>query len=428
MNDIAHDDCLAAASSSSAELFAKLDYRAGAHVFSSPEGSIIAHGKAHSLQLPLQQPELAQRASAMLAQAHADGMSAPVLMGALPFAEGNSDLFIPNTVQRQLGHHFGALQTCATLTAPQKQLARPAIAFLPDAQRYRANVAHALRQFASGSLDKVVLARALKIQTKTDIAQLLANLQRQNQRAYTFAIGLGSSQASGMQQQGGFASLVGASPELLLEKRGEQVFSHPLAGSIARSADPQEDGRRAENLLRSSKDLREHALVVDAVKSRLQGFCKQLHVPAKPSLLATPTMWHLGTPIRGVLRDAGCDSLQIALALHPTPAVCGHPALAARDFIAEVEGFDRAYFAGMLGWRDLAGDGEWAVSLRCAQIEDESATLYAGAGVVAGSEPELEWQETCAKLRTMLLAMDLPGDLAQELLSDTAQEDKREAA
>lgn len=260
--------------------------------------------------------------------------------------------------------------------------------------------------FVMLGLKKVVLSRSLTLDARLDLAALLRRLAGRNLLGYTFAIDLAD--APGQRR-----TLIGASPELLLARYGRQVVSHPLAGSIPRSADAAEDQRRAEGLLRSGKDRHEHALVVDAVAAALRPFCRQLQVPTAPTLLATPTMWHLGTEVRGELADPATTALTLALALHPTPAVCGHPTAGARDFIAEVEGFDRRFFAGLVGWCDAAGDGEWAVTLRCAEVGEHSATLYAGAGIVAGSEPALELLETSAKLRTMLGAMDLESVLEQ---------------
>ena len=118
-------------------------------------------------------------------------------------------------------------------------------------------------------------------------------------------------------------------------------------------------------------------------------------------------MWHLSTVVEGTLRDASTSSLHLAQALHPTPAVCGYPSAAARAFIQQHEGFDHNLFTGLIGWEDECGDGEWAVTIRCSQVTAEKVTVYAGAGVVSGSQPERELSETQAKMRTMLDAMGL---------------------
>lgn len=158
-------------------------------------------------------------------------------------------------------------------------------------------------------------------------------------------------------------------------------------------------------MLSSAKDLHEHAVVADAVAAALRPFCRTLDVPEKPSLIKTETMWHLSSVIKGELSDPSVTALELAAALHPTPAVCGTPTDLAREAILSIEPFDRDFFTGMVGWCDDAGDGEWIVTIRCAEAEERSLRLYAGAGVVAGSKPEDELQETSAKFRTMLRAM-----------------------
>jgi isochorismate synthase len=185
------------------------------------------------------------------------------------------------------------------------------------------------------------------------------------------------------------------------------VTANPLAGSAARSDDPIEDGRRATMLLRSAKDRREHAAVVDAIVANLSPLCTNVRVPAEPQLLPTATMWHLASPITASLRDPATSSLRLATALHPTPAVCGVPTERARSLIGELEPFDRGFYAGMVGWCDACGDGEWVITIRCGEVASDSLRLYAGAGIVAGSEPESELAETSAKFRTLLSALGL---------------------
>ncbi|MDI1261533.1 isochorismate synthase [Aquabacterium sp.] len=270
----------------------------------------------------------------------------------------------------------------------------------PPQARYCGNVEKALRQIEAGHLDKVVLSRSRKLLAQVDVPRLVQRLMPRNLMGYTYAINLEDSDLPSHAR-----TLVGASPELLLRKRDRHVVSHPLAGSIPRSADALEDQRRAARLLESAKDLREHAYVVDAVAHTLAPYCRTLIVPPAPTLVSTPTMWHLGTRIVGELKDEDASALELALALHPTPAVCGHPNAAAKNFIRQHEGFDRAYFAGLVGWTDLRGDGEWAVTIRCAEVTPQHATLYAGAGVVSGSDPQREWAETEAKMATMWGAM-----------------------
>ncbi|WP_345711062.1 isochorismate synthase, partial [Kineococcus glutinatus] len=249
---------------------------------------------------------------------------------------------------------------------------------------------------------KVVLARALDLHLDAplDAGALLRALAAGDPTGYLFGAPLP-----------GDAVLLGASPELVLRRSGAQVVSNPLAGSTRRSPDPVEDRRRAAALLTSEKDRHEHALVADAVAAALRPFCRSLTVPAEPSVVGTGTMWHLSTRIGGHLDDPATSSLELATALHPTPAVAGWPVPESLREIGEVEGFDREFYAGLVGWCDASGDGEWALALRCARLRGSSARIYAGAGVVAGSRPAAELAETSAKLRTLLRALGVEHDL-----------------
>lgn len=370
-------------------------YRDEACLFASPGQTLLAHGVAACLPAGPSHT-LAQRAAEFLQQAKAAG-HAPWLIGAIPFCPTMpAHLFVPEHVELAGGGR-SILPPEFSAQHLQKVQARSE----PDGLRYQYNVAQALEAIASKGLQKVVLSRSLHIEAQLDQAALLRTLASRNPLGYTYAIPLPAEQPEQAR------SLIGASPELLLSRHGNRIVSNPLAGSIPHSTDPVEDQARAQNLLRSPKDLHEHALVVEAVAEALRPFCSELSVPAGPSLVSTPTMWHLSTEVTGVLADPSTSSLELALALHPTPAVCGYPTATARQFIQEMEGFDRRYFTGLVGWCNHQGDGEWAVTIRCAEVGKDSATLYAGAGVVAGSDPELELAETAAKLRTMLNAMGL---------------------
>ncbi|GLR12171.1 isochorismate synthase DhbC [Chitinimonas prasina] len=371
-------------------------YPNGGSLFTSPRRTVLTLGR-HATLAHGPADTLAQRAAQLLRQAQAEGLVQPILLGAVPFnAQAPAHLFIPeSTVQGR-----GAGETALPTQAESKSLRDISSEALPHPDRYRDNVAQALSQIGEGGLDKVVLSRSIKVDANIAVPTLLQRLANRNPSGYTFAIDLPDA-------DGERRTLVGASPELLLSRRGRQVVSHPLAGSIPRSSDPLEDARRAEQLFGSAKDRHEHQLVVDAVVAALGPYCNAVHVPSGPSLVSTPSMWHLATEIRGDLADGECSALELALALHPTPAVCGHPTAAARSFIETVEGFDRGFFTGLVGWCDASGDGEWAVTIRCAEVGEHTATLYAGAGIVAGSEPHLELAETSAKLRTMLSAMAL---------------------
>ncbi|GGS09568.1 isochorismate synthase [Deinococcus sedimenti] len=290
-----------------------------------------------------------------------------------------------------------ALSTAASTGTPVLHAAsRPA----PDA--FEANVAHAAAAIARGDLHKVVLGRTLDLHLHAapDPSAVTARLAQGAPDAFVFSVPLGDG-----------AQLVGASPERLLSKRGAQLRLRPLAGTRARHADPAEDLRRAHDLLHSAKDRHEHALMIAAIRETLAPLCRELTVPDAPRLVQTPGLWHLGTSIHATLRDPGLHVLDLVSAVHPTPAVCGVPAPAARDLIGTLEG-PRGSFAGAVGWCDARGDGEWAVTIRCARLRGPHARLFAGAGIVAGSDPAQERAETAAKFGTMLRALGVsPLDL-----------------
>lgn len=269
---------------------------------------------------------------------------------------------------------------------------------VPEPEEYLGAVRQALHRMETGRLSKTVLARTLEARSPrpVDVGDLVRPLLG---HGYAFAAPLP-----------GGGALIGASPELLVARRGRSVAANPLAGSAARSADPAEDRRRAERLAGSVKDLHEHRLVVEAVADALRPHCRELVVPAEPELTSTGTMWHLSTQVIGELRDPGTPVSALAAALHPTPAVCGTPAAEARRVIGELEPFDRGFYAGLVGWTDAHGDGEWAVAIRCAEVRGDTLRLYAGAGIVPGSDPERELAETSAKFRTMLAALGADAD------------------
>ena len=267
----------------------------------------------------------------------------------------------------------------------------------PSAEDYRDAVAGARSRIRDGTLRKVVLARTMGLDAgrSLDPRRLAHRLRAVDPEAYTFVVPL----------SGGGRSFVGASPELLLSRRGQDVRSNPLAGSAPRSGDPEEDRANAHALSVSSKDREEHAIVVEAVAETLRPFCADLTWDREPVLRETPNVWHLSTRFHGVLTDPAPSALDLVAALHPTPAVGGTPRDAALDAIAELEPFDRGRYAGPVGWMDANGDGEWAIALRCAELRGDRANLYAGAGIVAGSEPDDEVDETERKFRAFLDAL-----------------------
>jgi len=264
----------------------------------------------------------------------------------------------------------------------------------PDA--YRRGVASALAAIARGDLEKVVLSRACRITRRGgfDPARALRALAALHPGCFVFGVGRGA------------RAFVGATPERLVRRAGGLVEASALAGSASRGRTPAEDARLARALRESKKEQREHEVVRRAIVNALAPACETLDAPEAPGLLRLEGIQHLHTPIVGRLRPGdGADLLALAGRLHPTPAVCGAPRAEARAFLAAHEGLDRGGYAGGVGWLAPGGDGELAVALRCALLEGRRATLYTGAGIVEGSQPDAELAETRLKLRTALAAL-----------------------
>ena len=285
------------------------------------------------------------------------------------------------------------------------------VAELPTPAEHRRRVADAIAAIRSGALDKVVLARAVRVGVDASAPPLdphvlcatLIDSSPDRNGTYVDLSPAGGAHTGTV--------LVGSSPELLVRRRGDRVECHPLAGSAPRSADPATDQATARALRDSAKDLAEHSFVVDALVAALEPLCTDLRVPERPSLSSTGEMWHLGTTLTGRLTDPRVTALELALAVHPTPAICGSPTDAARELVLGVEG-ERGFYSGATGWTDASGDGEWMVTIRCATVDADrrGATVWAGGGIVAGSDPDAEVDETRAKMRTVLGAFGVePG-------------------
>ncbi|TVX93665.1 isochorismate synthase DhbC [Paenibacillus agilis] len=392
-------------------------YRTGSSFFfSSPRKTLLTQGEYARLSYPTgsESKLLPQRVAELLEAAKRAGRTQSIVVGAIPFhTDKPAHLFIPGTVEMYDGLRF------LSASAPERpQISNYQVQPVPEPEQFKQGVNRLLELFQEGVLQKAVLSRTLHISLPQplQIPQLLAHLAFYHSHGYTFAVPLVPEQSSsskidtvsiGYESSEPSRTLVGASPELLVTKKGLQITANPLAGSAARSNDPIEDERRAAALLASTKDRYEHAIVIEAVANALAPYCSKLQVPSEPSLVQTKAMWHLSTEINGVLKDESITSLDLALAMHPTPAICGTPTDLARDVIQEIEPFDRGFYTGAVGWTDENGDGEWAVTIRCADTEGLSMKVYAGAGIVAGSSAESELAETSAKFRTMLAAMGL---------------------
>jgi menaquinone-specific isochorismate synthase len=254
------------------------------------------------------------------------------------------------------------------------------------------SVARAVKLINAGELQKVVLARDVEVWSKRpfDEVLLLDRLHRAYPQCFTFLV----------------AGLIGSSPELLLRQRGELIETVALAGTAPRHDNPQRDWALAKGLLASEKNRHEHELTVGSVEQALAPLCSRLDRDGDPTLRELDNLRHLATSFSGLLAQP-TSCFEVLHHLHPTAAVGGVPRRPATEAIRRLEGMDRAGYAGPVGWFDGVGDGEWAIALRCAQLKDTGARLFAGAGIVTGSLPEDELAETRLKLRAMTKALDL---------------------
>jgi menaquinone-specific isochorismate synthase len=365
-----------------------------------------------------------------------------VALGALPFVPGApGTLVVPRVL---LGRRDGevwittitgpgdgppAARLAAQMTAdalgggavPRPGPSEFTLTSMMDHEAWGALVAGAVARIGDGALGKVVLARQVDVRANRPFvtSDVVSRLLALYPMCMVFRID-------------GF---LGASPELLIERRGAHVASHPLAGTIGRSGDLATDEALIAGLLASPKDRREHAYVIEGLRATLGPLCDDLDVPAKPTVLELRNVSHLATRLTGVLSAApggpggaggpgggpgnagdGAahpglrvpSALQLVAQVHPTPAVGGTPTEAAVAYIGQVEGFDRGRYAGPVGWMDARGDGSWAIGLRSADVNGDHASMYAGAGVVAGSRPAAELAETQLKLQALLAALVRP--------------------
>ena len=258
---------------------------------------------------------------------------------------------------------------------------------------WKERVAQAIKRIETTKVDKVVLARDLIATTSADIdaRPILATLASEYPSTWTFAVD----------------GLVGATPELLLRLSRGMVTSRVLAGTIPKTGDDTKDLALAASLARSSKDLEEHEYAVRSVAEALEPFCSSTNVPESPFVLHLANVMHLATDVTGALTESKqrVDAFSLLKSLHPSAAVCGTPRNIAFDIIDEIEGMNRGRYAGPVGWIDASGDGELGIALRTGQISGKEIHIYAGCGIVAGSNPEKELEESNAKMIPMRSAL-----------------------
>jgi menaquinone-specific isochorismate synthase len=249
---------------------------------------------------------------------------------------------------------------------------------------YAAAVSAAVARIVAAEASKVVLARDLvgTIPADSDLRVPIARLASAYPDTFTFAVD----------------GLIGSSPETLVRVEGSTVSARVLAGTAPRGDNAEADAAARDRIASSQKDLAEHAFALSSVLSALDTHAAEVSSSPRPFPLALPNLWHLASDVTGTLTD-GSSCLDLIAALHPTAAVAGAPTAAALSIIDELEPFDRGRYAGPVGWVGANGDGEWAVALRCAQVEGTTVTAFAGAGIVAGSDPARELAETTLKFR-----------------------------
>ena len=314
--------------------------------------------------------------------------SGPVAFGSFAFAEDEpSVLVVPEVTLGRMGG-----RTWLTTVGDPPRLALPEPVTRPGALRYargqvtvtdfRAAVERAVARIDAGELDKVVLAHDLLAVADEDIDVrfVLDGLTEANPGCWAFAVD----------------GLVGATPELYVGRDGDHVVSRVLAGTTARGGDAADDSARVDALLHSGKDLEEHRYAVESLVDALAPHVRDLEVEVAPHALELSNVTHLATDVSASLVD-GSDVLDLVAALHPTAAVGGTPTPVALEALRELELMDRGGYAGPVGWVDARGDGEWGIALRCAQLAGRSARLFAGCGIVAGSDPDAEVLEAQAK-------------------------------
>jgi menaquinone-specific isochorismate synthase len=317
-----------------------------------------------------------------------------VCLGSFAFADvpGDSVLVIPKVVVGRRADRFfvttiGSTADELPALVPQPEPAAPVnLAFADGALSgadWEGRVWEAVLHLNAGELDKVVLARDLiaTADAPIDVRWPLRRLGRDYAMCWTFHVD----------------GLFGATPELLVRREKGLVTSRVLAGTIRRTGDDEHDLTLAATLARSSKDLEEHEYAVRSVAEALAPYCTSMNVPETPFVLHLPNVMHLATDVAAVAHDSGASALELAAALHPSAAVGGTPTKIAVEMIAELEGMNRGRYAGPVGWMNAHGDGEFGIALRSAEIDADRVRLFAGCGIVAGSDPEAELAESQAK-------------------------------
>lgn len=394
-------------------------------VFEKARVGVAGRGQALVVDWPPGDPPAAARSVARaLAAVEVDDQvrvpgTGPLAFGALPFVPGGAArLVVPEVVVGRSDDGTRWITVVADDAAPEADGGR-----LPDPEavtaedlvgprgpgpqprQYRVESAHtpewwcdlverATKRMAEGAFEKVVLARQVDVTADRPLDRLAVLDRLRTGYPGCHIVGIG-----------GF---VAASPELLVSVGGDIVRSHPMAGTAPRGGDPAGDQKLAASLFASAVYRHEHQVTIDMVHDTLLGWCSYVDYEAEPSVVAVANLQHLATLVEGRLSRPTPSVLDLVAALHPTPAVAGRPLDRAVAWIAANEDLDRGRYAGTAGWVDAAGNGAWAVSVRCAEIDGATARVYAGNGIVADSDPVTELAETRVKFQAMLTALVRP--------------------
>ena len=374
---------------------------AGSDGFLFVRDGVGVAGRGVAARVPID--DAATLLAAIVHESFIDGVE-PIALGSIPFAPGApGELIVPQVL---VGKHADGRAWVTTIDGADPALDTPA-RLMPTASNYTlghtgsidtylAAVAAARDAVRAGELTKAVIARPIDVKTDQpiDVHGLLLRLKASFGSSYRYSID----------------GLIGASPELLIEIDGSTVRSHPLAGTAPRTGDADNDRRLAAELQASAKNQIEHRVVIDVVHDTLLPWASYLDWEPEPSIVTVANVQHLGTRMEGVLSQPRPSVIELVRALSPPPALGGHPRDDALALIARVEGFERGRYGGAVGWVDAAGNGTWAVTIRCAELSEDrrSARLVAGGGIVADSEPLAELAETQAKFQAMLSAILRP--------------------
>ena len=328
----------------------------------------------------------------------------PFLIGALPFDRRQDGSFV--LPERWIAKSPDGQEWCGMVDGASPDF-EPARRPHPASNSFRIRPGVAIESYLAAvaairdavqrrEITKAVVARDVIVEADApiDVHGLLLRLKASFGSSYRYS----------------FDGLVGASPELLVEIRGSEIFSHPLAGTTPRTGDPATDDALAADLLASPKNQIEHRVVIDMVHDTLLPHCSYLDWEPEPTVVKVANVQHLGTRLQGALSNPRLHVLDAAQMLCPTPALGGFPRDEALALIARHEGMDRGRYGGAIGWFDASGDGAFAVTIRCAEFDADrrSARLFAGGGIVADSEPLAELAETQAKFQAMLAAIIRP--------------------